>query len=262
MPVEALAAYLKLPVFALVAARIGGLLLFQPILGALSIPMTVRSLFILGLAALLTPLVPLPAQVPDTPLGLTLALGSEILIGALLGLLCALCFIGLQMGGLLVAQEVGVAFGQIVDPNTEDEETIHGVFYLQLVAVIYLIVGGHRAVVTACLDTFERLPLLSINTPQALSVELLARALTLSGEIALRVAGPILLTLFLVNLALGLVSRTMPQLNVLAVGFSLKGLIAFAVMAAALPLTVTTFLHALDQTCRWVHECLVAPTGG
>lgn len=253
MPFELLATYLKLPVFGLVAARIGGLLLFQPLLAALSITHYLRVLLVLGLAGLITPFVHLPPGAPDTPLGLALALAYELLLGAVIGLVTVACFIGLQLGGLLLAQESGLAFGQIVDPSTEEQETVFGVFYLQLAAVLYLVIGGHRALLTACLDTFDSIPLLTDTRIVAPAADVLWRALDLSTHVALRVAGPALLALFLVNVALGFVSRTMPQLNVLAVGFSLKSLLAFLLMAVSLPSAASAFIAAFEHGMEWVH---------
>jgi flagellar biosynthesis protein FliR len=252
MPFELLATYLKLPVFALVAARLGGLLLFQPLLAALAVPHYLRLLLVLGLAGLVTPFVALPAGAPDTPLGLALALGTEILLGALLGFVTIAAFVGLQMGGLLLAQESGIAFGQIVDPTSEEQETVFGVFYLQFAAVLYLIIGGHRALLGACLDTFATIPLLTGAGSTSLGTEVICRALALSANVALRVAGPTLLTLFLVNVALGFVSRTMPQLNVLAVGFSLKSLLAFLLIAVSLPAAGDAFITAFAEAMEWV----------
>jgi flagellar biosynthesis protein FliR len=257
---EWLAQYLKLPVFALVAARLGGLLMLQPVLGALSIPMRFRVMLVLALAALLTPLVRLPVAAPDTPLQVVFAMGSELLLGAILGLVLVLCFVGLQLGGLLIAQESGLAFGQIVDPSSEDEETILGVFYLQFAAVVYLVVGGHRALVSACLDTFDTLPLMSTRPITLLDRDMLCQALTLSGHVAFRVAGPTLLALFLVNVALGFVSRTMPQLNVLAVGFSLKAMIAFMLMAVSLPSAANAFIDALQRGFLWINQLIGVTT--
>ncbi len=258
MPYELLATYLKLPVFGLVAARLAGLLMFQPVLGALSIPHPVRVLFVLALAALLTPLVSMPAAAPDSALGLLVALAGEMLTGIALGTVLIACFVGLQLGGLLLAQETGVAFGQIVDPTSEEQETVFGVFYLQLAAVVYLVLGGHRALVAACLDTFRTLPLLSVGPDRIPGVDLLCAAFGLSCEVALRVAGPVLLALFLVNVALGFVSRTMPQLNILAIGFSAKALVAFLLMAVSLPTATGAFIDAVDEIGDWMR----ALTGG
>ncbi len=257
VPWDLLSQYLKLPVFALVAGRLGGILMFQPVLASLAVPVLVRALLVLGLAALLTPLVPLPADAPDTLLGMTLAIGGEVLIGGLIGLVSVGLFLGFQLGALMIAQESGLAFGQIVDPTSEEDETVLGVFYVQLAVVVYLLIGGHRALVAVSLDTFQSIPLLSLPESAAPGVELVVRALTVGGQVALRLAAPTMIALFLVNLVLGFVSRTMPQLNVLAVGFSVKALIAFVLMAVSLPTLADTFLMAVAQMGDWLHELLL-----
>ena len=254
MPFELLAQYLKLPVFALVVARIGGLLMFQPVFGAMAVPVNLRALLVLGLAALMTPLVNLPAAAPTAPLQIAFAMASEVMLGALIGLVGVVCFLGLQWGALLIAQECGLAFGRIVDPTSDEQETVVGVFYVQMAVVIYLIVGGHRALVATCMDTFDTIPLLGDTAAARFGAELLLQALTLGGHVAMRVAAPALVALFLANLALGFVSRTMPQLNVLAVGFSIKAMIAFLLMAVALPSAADAFIGSLEQMYAWVNE--------
>ncbi len=256
MPYELLATYLKLPVFALVASRLGGLLMFQPVLGALAIPTRLRAMLILGLAAMITPFVALPANAPDTPLELLLAMTTEVLLGGIIGLAGVIAFLGLQWGGLLVAMESGLAFGRVVNPTTEEDETVVGIFYLQMAVVLFLVVGGHRALVAACLDTFEAIPLLSDRCGSAFGADLLLQALVLSGHVAFRVAAPALIALFLVNLAMGFISRTMPQLNILAVGFSLKSMIAFLVMAVSLPSATGAFVDATQMIYGWLNELI------
>jgi len=128
------------------------------------------------------------------------------------------------------------------------------VFYLQMAVVVYLIVGGHRALIGACLDTFRTLPLLGNRGLVPVDLEVLLQALALGTELALRVAAPALLALCLVNVALGFVSRTMPQLNIIAVGFSLKSLVGFAIMAVALPSATDAFVAAIEKTFGWLNE--------
>ena len=252
MPFELFAIYLKLPVFLLVASRLGGLIMFQPILGGYAIPANVRVLLVAGLAAMVTPFVELAGAAPTRPLAIAFAMGSEILLGVLMGLVVRMCFLGLQMGGQVIAQESGLAFGRIADPSTGAEHSIISSLYLQLGAVVFLIVGGHRVLVAVALDTFNTIPLLGDSGTFIHGTELVLDALTLSGEIALRVAAPVILTLFLVNAAMGFISRTVPQFNILTIGFSVKGLVAFVLMAISLPAALEAFTDALEMTVGWV----------
>ncbi|MGD8454333.1 MAG: flagellar biosynthetic protein FliR [Phycisphaerae bacterium] len=256
MPFELLNYYLRLPVFLMIAARLFGMIMFQPVLGAKAVPGMVRLLMILALALLLSPFVSFAGPLPDTVLGLVLALAGEVLIGALIGLVAAIALVGVQMGGMLIALESGLAFGQVADPTTNETSSVLSTFYVQVLAVVYLIVGGHRALVAACLDTFETVPLLAVGGLTGLGTDLLVDTLTVGGIVAIRVAAPAVLSLFLVNAALGFLSRTVPQLNIATVGFALKGLIGFVIMAIALPSALAAFLDGLQLSLGCLHAML------
>lgn len=256
MPLDAMSLYLKLPVFFMIAARLGGMLLFQPILGAQTVPTHLRLLLAFGLAALISPFVAPPLEAPTTVGGFVLALGGELLLGILIGLMLAIAFVGIQVGGTLIAQESGLAFGQLVDPTTDESLSVLSSFYVQLAAVVYLIVGGHRALVAACLDSFITLPLLGSSSVTNGGAALLLAALATGFNVALRVAAPVVLTLFLVNLALGFITRTVPQLNIATLGFSLKALIGFAITAVALPTAIAAFTDGLGLTFDYLDQFL------
>jgi flagellar biosynthesis protein FliR len=258
MPYELLSIYLKLPVFALVLARLAGMVAWQPVLSAMAVPAHLRALMVLALAALVTPLIAPPAALPDTAAGLTLALAAEGALGMLMGLVIAVCFVGAQMGGMLIAQESGLAIGQIADPSSSEEETLLSSFYAQFALVIYMVVGGHRALLAACLDTFDCIPLLGNGGAMRLGTDLLVNALTVASAAAIRIAAPAVLTLFLVNLALGFIARTVPQLNIVTVGFSVKALIGFVIMAVALPSAMNAYVDTLNVSLEWVRDLMGA----
>lgn len=254
MPTELLAWYQHLPVFALVASRVGGLIMFQPMLGALSIPGRIRAMLVLALAALVTPMVALDAAAPaDFWLG-ALACAHELLLGLLLGLVVRLCFLGLQVGGMMIAQEAGLAYGQTIDPTTDYEQDFLSVFYVQLAGVVFLILGGHRVLVAAALDTFKTIPLLGVNLDLARAADLLLAAMTSGTELGLRIAAPIVLTMLLVNTVLGFLSRSMPQFNLMTVGFSIKTLVTLTLLAVALPAGMSAFVGALEEVTNWIGD--------
>lgn len=256
MPYALLAEYLRLPLFLLVASRLGGIVMFLPVLGALALPPQLRALLVVALAVVVTPLVDAPAAWPDTLGGLAVAMGGELLIGVLMGLAVFLCFVGLQLGAQLIAQESGLALGQILDPMMEEEDTVLGSLYLQLGLVIFLIVGGHRALIAAAFDSFRAVPVLSGLGWLEGGGAILVDALRAGGELAIRIAAPTVLTLFLVNLGLGFVSRTIPQLNVTTLGFSFKALLGFALMAISLPVLLNGFTATLEAVIGQLRDLL------
>lgn len=252
MPFDLFDTYLRLPVFMLVAARIAGLLMFQPLVGGIAVPWQVRALLIIGLAALVAPVVHLAAGAPADPGVIAFALMTEIGLGAAMGVALRMVFVGMQIGGQLIAQESGVAFAQIADPNSGVEGDMINIFYGQLAGIVFLIIGGHRVLVGGVLDSFKSLPLLTPVLDPAAALTLLTDAIGSGCELGLKLAAPILVTMLMVNVALGFIGRTVPQLNVATVGFSIKGIAAFGLMAVALPTGFDAFTSTLEEVMAWV----------
>jgi flagellar biosynthesis protein FliR len=256
IPLELLNSYFQLPVFLLVFARLAGMIMFQPVLAALSVPAPVRVVLVLALTGLMLPFVEIPAHLPATFAGLALGMAQEVALGALLGMITAVMFVGLQLGGHLIAMEAGLAFGQIVDPGSEQNMSLLSSLYLQLGIMIFLLVGGHRVLMTVTIDSLQGVPLLSAGAFLWEGSEILLAALTLSFETGIRIAAPTVITMFLVNLAMGFVSRTLPQLNIMMLGFTVKGLLAFLMIAVSLSSMLMIFSHELEVVLvalqRWV----------
>lgn len=243
---------LRLPLLALVAGRLAGIIMFLPLISGLSIPVRVRALFVLALAMLVTPLVHMPQTLPTDVMALALAVGAEFLLGVVMGLALRLVYTGLEIAGLMIAQQAGLAFSQIADPATGVRSSLLSSFYVQVGSIAFLILGGHRVLVAAALDTFRTIPLIGGGQVWLDGVPMLLDAVMVGASIAVRVAAPVVLTLFLVNVALGFVGRTVPQLNIITVGFPIKGLAAMVLIAATLPPAMEAFTTALDEVAQWV----------
>lgn len=238
----------------MIAGRLAGIVMFIPVLGGAAVPARIRALLVVALTILIAPFVPFPDAPADTLLSLALAVASELMLGALMGLVLRAVFVGLETGATMIAQESGLAYGSIVDPMYGVEQTVLTVFYVQAASVVFLLAGGHRWVVSAALDTFRTLPLLGGVNPLPMGVELTQDALMLGAQLGVRIAAPVVAAMFLVNMVLGMLSRTVPQLNVTTIGFSLKGLIGFALIALSLPTVFDVALQALDEAVGWIRH--------
>ncbi len=256
MPLDLLAIYARLPLFALIAARLGGVVMFLPMIGGLAVPFRIRALLVIGLSAIVAPFVPDPITPIDSAAGVALAMSGEVLIGVLVGLTMRGLFMAVQLGGQIIAQEAGLAYGQAVDPTFGEDQSVFATFYLQLAGVVFLAVGGHRALLATCLDSFQTLPVLGATGLFDRGAGLLTDSLTIGANIGLRVAAPTLVTLFLLNIALGFLARTIPQMNVTILGFSLKSLIGLLLMAVSLPLGIDAFVGGVDDVNGWITDLL------
>lgn len=222
-----------LPVFALVMFRISGLVMTAPVFGSSVIPMRIRAAMVMMTAAVVFPMV--RGQVPaDIGLGAALVGGvAEMMVGATIGLALSIFVMGAEVAGKTAGQQAGLAMSQVVDPTINEQVSTLGALYTVVVTVMFLMIGGHRATMAALLDTYEVVPILSFRFTDSvvlLLVEMLAAAFILG----VRIGAPVIVAVFLSGIALGFLSRTMPQLNILTVGFTLRLLVALGVAGLAL----------------------------
>jgi flagellar biosynthesis protein FliR len=230
MPWSLIQLYLVLPAFVLVLFRIGGLMFTAPIFGSQSIPARIKAFSSLALTAMIFPLVA-PTMPGTLTLGAMVAgIAGELMIGLIMGFSLTLVFVGLQLGGLMIGQQAGISLAEVFDPVFESQSSIVGELMYFVALMIFLTVNGHQALLEALIDSFAAIPLMGFGMAAG-PMELFVGAMNASYGLGLKVAGPALITLFLTGLSMGMISRTMPQMNILAVGFVLRVLAAMAVVA-------------------------------
>ncbi|MBN2212162.1 MAG: flagellar biosynthetic protein FliR [Sedimentisphaerales bacterium] len=221
------------PVFVLVLMRVGGVVTAGPLLGLSSIPLRIRVLITLVLALAVYPLVGPVAEPPATWLGLVVAAGGELILGLSMGFLIKLMITGIQVGAQLVGQQMGLAMARIVNPLTEEDNDVLDQFFVMLVTLIYVLINGHVMLIQALARTFRMVPLLSVEYHKEL-LAAMVDVLTTSFMLGIRIAGPALAAIFLATLALGFISRTMPQLNILAAGFPIRITLSLVLLIASI----------------------------
>ncbi|MEN0110351.1 MAG: flagellar biosynthetic protein FliR [Planctomycetota bacterium] len=250
-------------VFTLVLARVGAVVASAPLLSDASLPARVKALLAVSLSALVTPMVladpgvSLAAtEAPRNLAGLGVLVGGEAIVGLTLGLAVTVLLSGVQLAGQLVGQMSGMALAETSSSPFGDSSTVFGQVYYLVATAVFVACGGHRMLVEATLDTFAKAP-----PGQAIaSEELLMGVIGLLGvgfELGVRAAAPLLLALLLATVVLGLISRTMPQINTMVVGFGVNALLMLGVMTASIGAAAWAFQAPIAHTL----ESLVASVG-
>jgi len=249
MPSGVFEIYMALPAFLLVLSRVAGLMLASPLFSGTMLPTPINAILALAISLSVFPLMAGRVAVPVTLASAAGGMAGELAIGLALGLGVTLVFAGVQIGAQLVSQQAGLAIGEVFNPMMEASGTEVSQLYFLVAMAVFLAVDGHHALVRALLDSFATIPPLGFRPDSGLVV-LMVEVLTLSFVIAVRVAGPVMLALLLAFLALGFISRTVPQLNLLTIGFPLKVSMALFVMALTLmslePILVDGLMEVMD----------------
>ena len=222
-----------LPAYALVLLRITGFVLIAPVYGSRMIPDRVRAAMILVVAAMIFPIVRSHAPAEMTLSTVVGGAVGELMVGIAIGLALSILLTAAEAGGVIIGRQAGLRIGQSFDPMGNRQSSLVGQVYAVTLTLMFLMAGGHRAAMAALLDTYTVIPLLSFRLDESvllLFIEMLTAALV----VGLRLAAPATIALFLTGTAMGFLSRTMPQMNILSVGFTVRAFVAIAVAALAL----------------------------
>jgi flagellar biosynthesis protein FliR len=229
----------------LVAARVFALLTFVPAFGVRSLPAPVRIALALVLAVVLYPAVA-PATLPHGPVAILALVAKEVLVGASLGFVVALAFAALDMAGRLVDATRGATLAEVLDPLTAERTSPLAELHVQVGLLTFLALGGQRALVLALARSYETVPLAAFPTATRGLAPLAGGAIRLSADaiaVALVLAAPALVALYLSEIALGLLGRAAPQVGVFFVGMPLRAAVGLLAVLVALGAMTPVLAH-------------------
>jgi len=247
------------PTFVLVVFRLAGMALYAPLFGSSRIPRRIRVMLILVLAFGVTPGVRAPAF-PETAWGAALGIGGEMAFGLAMGMVLSFVFVAVQWAGEMIGQQMGFNLGEVFDPQFGGQSSALGDLYFMFSLVVFLLLGGHRSMVRGVRSSFDALPLLSVGVTQDVFTLLLDlfRAATI---LAFQIGAPVLVTMLVVDLVLGLIGRTIPQMNVMSAALSIRAAVGILIVWVGMSLTGQVIKNAIQDSMEQVRVGWVTPPG-
>jgi len=241
-----------LAAFAWPLARILALIASAPVIGNPSVPASIKIGLGVFIAVLVAPLVPTPADISPASADGLLILAQQVLIGLAMGYAMQIVFHAAEMAGEFVGLQMGLGFATLYDASVPGMIPVIGQFLGIVVSLAFLAVDGHLLLVSSLVQSFQVLPLAPLSAPSGLRAVAEWGGSIFSFGLALSL--PLLAALLITNLALGVLTRAAPQLNIFAVGFPLTILIGFLGLTLALPYFAPTlermFTDGLAQMLR------------
>jgi flagellar biosynthesis protein FliR len=223
--------------FALVLVRISAFVIAWPVFSVYSVPGIAKVLFALVLATLLFPVINKTGLDAKTITdNLYVLLIRETLIGLILGFVTRMFFYAIAIGGNLVGTSMGLASAQMFNPTMESQSPTVEQFYVVIATLFFLAVNGHYVFLTGLSRSFEVIPLgLAGPNPAGLYKASLPvmQEVMLSG---LQVSAPVLISVFVVNLAMGIIGRAVPQINVLVTSLPINVMVGLTISILVLPM--------------------------
>jgi len=209
--------------FLMVLFRISGVIIYAPFFGSRNVPVKVRIFLCLLVSILIFP--NLRGILPDTATSslilLPIRMIMEILIGLSIGLIALIVFAGAQLAGQMVGMQMGFGIVNVIDPYTGSQISIIGQLQNIITMWFFIIINGHHWFLQGIADSFHIIPLGDARISEGLVMNLLFLASD-AFIIGVKIGAPGIITLLIVSLMMGIIAKTVPQINILIVGFPVK----------------------------------------
>ena len=232
----------QLLAFILVLVRVSGIIATAPVFGSSNIPPQIKVVLSLMLALILYPFIPLITVYPDRPDHYIMLIASEMLIGLVLGIIARFLFAAVEFAGTVIGFQMGLGMAMVFDPQSQEQISIVGKFENITATLIFLAMEGHLIVLQALVRSYSVLPPggASISRPLVENLTELSASVFVIG---LQIGAPLIVALFLANAIVGLLARSVPQIQVFVVGFPLTLMLGFLFLFFGMPF----FAQAVHQ---------------
>ena len=213
--------------FFLTLIRISVVLFLLPFFGGQSVPATVKAALVLVLSLAVWPQLSFAGNLlPANGIGIALMIIGELILGLIMSLVINFLFGAIQFGGQIIGFQMGFAMVNVVDPITGVSNAVTAHFLYMCTMLTFIVLDGHLQLVAALGTSFKYIPPGGILLTPQLGTHLLEYS-SLMFFLAIKIAAPVMSALFLVDLALALISRAAPQMHVLMLGFPVKISVGF-----------------------------------
>jgi flagellar biosynthetic protein FliR len=246
-----------LPAWLMVLFRLSGIFILAPVLGSQVIPRQVKIYLVITLSLCIYPMLLDPGRPSAVFLqsvinqGLSLwtlipQIATELLLGFVVGYAASLPLIGMQMGGHVIDQQIGLGLAGVFNPDLNEQAGIVGEIFFMVAIAIFAILGGHRLMLACLITSFDHIPLGTFAGFASL-VQLSVGLLAVMLELAIRIAAPLLCLIFLETVTLGFIARTIPQINILSVGFPLRIMIGTSFLVLFVAVAIQSYIQTLNR---------------
>lgn len=236
----------RFDLYLLILFRVSGLFISAPIFSSRNLPTTIKIGLSACLALIIFPIIPAEGVMIDSLLTFATGIIGELAIGFMFGFVSSLIFAAIQTGGQLIDTQMGFAMVNVFDPQSGIQVPLIGNFKYLLALLIFLITNSHHYFLYAIINSFYKVPLLSFAYNQAI-IHYLIQSFANSFLITIQIALPVFGTLFLAEVALGIIARTVPQMNVFIVGIPAKIALGITALYLALPLYVYFLKYIFEK---------------
>jgi flagellar biosynthetic protein FliR len=225
----------------LVTLRLGAVIVMSPVFNFINLPVHVRVALTLAIAALLVTGLGTArlGSIPNTVNGLAQSAAAELLIGTLLAFAVFAGFAVFQFAGRIMDTQLGFGVAGLIDPSTRSQAPLLGMMLNMAAVITFFLVDGHHLLIRGLVFSFERIP---VGSPlRSIPVDQVVAQFGAMFVFSAMLAAPVMIVTLLVDTAMAMMARTMPQMNVFIIGLPLKIFVGLVVLAISLSFLMPLF---------------------
>ena len=231
-------------------ARVTGLLLVAPIIGSAYIPVTIKILVAVVITIFIVPLVQMPTNVDPLSLFGLVILVQQILIGIVIGMIIQIVFNAITIAGENIAMTMGLGFAHMTDPVNGVTIPVISQLLTVIASLYFLALNGHIALINMLVNSFEILPFAELYSTSNLIAVAEWGSRMFIGAVLISI--PAVTALLVVNIAMGLMTRVAPQMNIFSVGFPLTMMLGFIFVMISIPMAMNVFQSLLNDSFQYI----------
>lgn len=228
--------------FMLVLSRVAGIFAALPVFGGRRMPLRVKAITVLMITLVCFPTLTVTyPQVPSDAFTLALLVFSEVMIGLTLAFITQIIFAAVEFSGQIIGMQMGLTISSIIDPSQGTQTQIMSVLQTLFATLMFLSLNIHHMFIRAIMDSFKVIPLGGWHLSGELVNSLVIRTADIF-IIGIRLAAPVMVALLLATVALGIMARAFPQMNIFMISLPLN--IGLGLIISGMTLTI--FFHVLE----------------
>ncbi|MBU5314242.1 flagellar type III secretion system protein FliR [Tissierella carlieri] len=241
----------KYQLFLLVMVRTSGIFIFSPFFSSQNIPNIMKIGLSFSVSLLITSTLSISPDFSNEILILLIL--KELMVGVIIGFISYAFFSAFYVMGQIVDMKIGFGMANVIDPQNRIQVPLMGNFYYILSFLLLMSFNGHHLIISALVDSYKFLPIGGFKYTGD-TMNLLINSLSKSFEIGFKLSTPIVAIIFLTDVVLGIISKTIPQMNVFVVGMPLKVLIGLLIILISMPIFFTVINGIFDLIVNDIYK--------
>jgi flagellar biosynthetic protein FliR len=249
-------------IFLLILVRMFGMFVAAPFFSSGTIPFRIRAVFSVYIAACIFPMVVNTiGDLPENMFSYALLIGSEAIIGILIGFMLSIIFAAFQLAARFFSFQMALGISEVIDPISQVGISMVGQMWTLMGIMVFIAIDGPHMLIMATFESYERAQIFKIIHDSRTMFLALVDSFGVMFLVALKLAFPILITLFLLSVTLGLLAKAAPQMNIFMLGFPLQIAIGFIIMLAVIGALAFAMSGALNRAFEGVFRFINALGG-